>query len=71
MRCRNGRLFPALALPGDERLITYTVTPGESHGTQAAAVEGFLQFLALGGGETQPAVAAAADDGGVGGGGIR
>ena len=46
---------------------SYTVTPGESHGAQAAAVEGVQQFLALGGGETQPTVAGAADDGGDGG----
>ena len=43
---------------------------GESHGAQAATVEGIQQFLALGRAETQPAVAAGVDDGGVGGGGF-
>ena len=68
--CRKGRLLPALALPGDEGLIADAVAAGESHGTQAAAVEGVQQLLVLGRGEAKPAVAAGADDGGVGGGGF-
>ncbi len=69
--CREGRLLPAFALPGDECLIADTVSAGERHGGQAAAVVGVKQFLALGWREAQPAVAAGADDGGVGGGGFR
>jgi hypothetical protein len=40
VRDRNGCQFPALALPGDERLIADTVSAGKSHGAQAAAIEG-------------------------------
>ena len=68
--CRKGRLLSAFALPGDEGLIADAVTAGESHGAQAAAVEGVQQLLALGRREAQPTVAAGADDGGVGGGGF-
>ena len=68
--CRKGRLLSAFALPGDEGLIADAVTAGESHGAQAAAVEGVQQLLALGRREAQPTVAAGADDGGVGGGGL-
>ena len=68
---KRPKFVPAFALPGDERLIADTVTAGERHGGQAAAVEGVQQFLALGRGEAQSAVAGAADDGGVGGGWFR
>ncbi len=71
MSWRKRSLLSALAMPGDECLIADTVAAGESHGTQAAAVVGVKQFLALGRRKAQPAVAAGANDGGVGGGGVR
>ena len=59
-----------IRLAGDEGLIADAVAAGESHGAQAAAVEGVQQHLARGRREALPAVAAGADDGGVGGGGF-